>query len=734
MRPFKNTKDYKTQRGDAYPLGSSCVAGGVNFALFSAHAKKVELCIFDELGRVELARLQMEGCTNDVWHLHVEGLGEGVIYGYRVYGPYDPAHGHRFNPNKVLLDPYAKKVEGAFHWSNSIYGYSPGHALEDLYKDAIDNALDVPKAVVVSDESFALPANEVEPSANKPKIPWHETVIYETHVRGFTQLNLKVPAPERGTYAGLRHPDVIAYLKDLGVTSVELLPVQGFIDESFLVKQNLTNYWGYNSLHFFAPHQDYSASGDLLEFKRMVSAFHEAGLEVILDVVYNHTAEGNHLGPTLSFRGIDNASYYVLQNHDKRYYANDTGCGNTLNVKHPRVLQMVMDSLRFWANTMGVDGFRFDLATVMGREVQGFDGGSGFFDAVRQDPILARCKLIAEPWDIGPGGYQLGSFPNGWSEWNDRFRDTCRRFWRGEPGVLPEFARRLHGSSDLFEHSGRAPSSSINFITSHDGFTMRDLVSYRDKHNEANNEQNRDGHHANFSENHGVEGETDDPKIEELRLRQQRNLLTTLFLSQGTPMLLAGDELGRSQGGNNNAYCQDNEINWLNWPQLSESQLQLKSFAKYVLELRRTYPLLTSLRYIHKPDEPDDGIKCMVRWLNPTGEEMRDSHWVEQYVQSLGWILEHYPTAQEVEDGARQDKFYRPVRKLILFNAGMETIPFSMPTASKTDAEAPLAASWNCVLDTYYSDGKPREANVSTDAVVKLHGKSIRMFIANFSQ
>ena len=461
MNSFINKQEYTVRDGYAHTLGATCESDGVNFALFSAHASRVELCLFDEIGRVELARIEMPTCTDQVWHVFVEGIGSGTLYGYRVYGSYDPQRGHRFNPAKLLLDPYARHIDGEFRWGPSVYGYDVDSHVQDLDISTHDNIAEVPKSVVVSDEEMVL-GDLPEPHTNKPYIPRNQTIIYETHVKGFTQLNLSVPAGDRGTYAGFGHPDVLSYIRDLGITSVELLPVHGFINEAFLENQDLSNYWGYNSLHFFAPHCGYSTSGHPKEFKRMVSAIHEAGLEVILDVVYNHTAEGNHLGPTLSFRGIDNASYYNLHNQDQRLYVNDTGCGNTLNLKHPRVLQMVMDSLRYWAHDMGVDGFSFDLAKVLGRESYGYDQVSGFFDALRQDPVLSKVKLIAEPWDIGPGGYQLGNYPSGWSEWNDRYRDTCRRFWKGDPGVLPEFARRIHGSSDLFEHSGREPSSSIH--------------------------------------------------------------------------------------------------------------------------------------------------------------------------------------------------------------------------------------------------------------------------------
>ena len=735
---FVNQKTYRCSEGVAYPLGANCVEGGVNFALFSAHATKVELCIFDELGRIEIARIPLEFCTDQVWHGFVAELGSGTLYAYRVHGPYEPQRGHRFNPRKLMLDPYAKRLDGDFYWSPAVFGYDVDSPHEDLVQDNRDNAAEMPKCMVVSAEELILD-DLPEPASNKPYIPRHSTVIYEAHVKGLTQLNLDVPAHDRGTYEGLAHPSVLNYLRELGITAIELLPVHGFVDEQFLLTHGLSNYWGYNSLNFFAPHSGYLGSGHPKEFKRMVSAVHEAGLEIILDVVFNHTAEGNHLGPTLSFRGIDNASYYSLQSHDQRFYSNDTGCGNTLNLKHPRVLQMVMDSLRFWAGEMGVDGFRFDLATVLGRESYGFDAGSGFFDAIRQDPILARAKMIAEPWDIGPGGYQLGNYPSGWCEWNDRYRDTCRRFWKGDPGVLPEFARRIHGSSDLFEHSGRSPSSSINFITSHDGFTLHDLVSYKSKHNERNKEQNRDGHHANFSDNYGAEGETASEEILALRQRQKRNYLATLFLSQGTPMLLAGDELGKTQSGNNNAYCQDNELNWIDWQKVAPVDKDLQQFVRYVLAVRKQYPLLTSVRYIHRPDEPEADVRCVVRWVGASGEEMRESHWTEQRVNSLGWILEQYPVEAAVldkrtvhrQDGVKHAKKSVKCRIIILFNSGVEDIDFRLPIGTP-DAQGIEALYWNCIIDTFEPDGVPKLLTQKKGGLVKLHSRSMQLLVAQF--
>ena len=701
--------------GAEYPLGATVTEHGVNFAIFSANATRIELCIFDEFGQKEIAKIELPGYTDQVWHGHIEGLKEGTLYGYRVHGPYKPSEGHRFNPSKLLFDPYVKKIDGSFRWSNYLFGYALESAQKDLIMDKHDNAQYVPKCVV-TDFSAKKDLNATRPP--KPFIPWNKTILYETHIKGFTQLNLAIPANLRGTYSALQHESVLSYIKQLGVTSIELLPVHGFVDEQFLYDQGLSNYWGYNSVHFFMPHAGYLSSGDPLEFRAMVDAVHEAGLEVILDVVYNHTGEGNHLGPTLSLRGIDNASYYCLEKHDKRFYANDTGCGNTLNVKHPRVLQMVMDSLRFWASDMGVDGFRFDLATVMGREIHGFDRDSGFFDAIRQDPVLARTKLIAEPWDIGPGGYQLGGYPSGWHEWNDRYRDTCRRFWMGEPGILPEFARRIHGSSDIFEHSGRSPSATINFITSHDGFTLNDLVSYNERNNFANKENNKDGHHSNFSYNHGVEGDTTDKSIIALRSRQKRNLIATLFLSQGTPMLLAGDELGRSQQGNNNAYCQDNEINWLDWQKLENYNRDLKIFTKYVIALRNKYPLLVSKKYIHTSKEISEANPLNVKWINNDGEAMQDKHWNHADNHSVGWILEEHFQSDEKRENTSS-------LLLMLFNSGSDDVEFTLP-------KEPEIKQWQSLLDTASSDGVPNEEIIKKEATISLIAKSMRLLNAEF--
>ncbi len=680
--------------GSPTPLGATVRDGGVNFALYSAQAERVELCIFNNDGTQEIQRFEMPEVTNHVWHCWVEGLKAGTVYGYRVYGPFEPKHGQRFNPNKLALDPYAKKLLSPFKWHESLYGYPFDDPAQDLVLDTVDSGPFAPKAVVVECR------NPVKPL--EPPVPWTDTVVYELHVKGFTKLHEGVPSELRGSYLGLAHDSVLTYLKDLGVTSVELLPVHAFADEHFLIKRDLVNYWGYNTLNFFTPHLAYTSNGNSDEFKTMVERFHEAGIEVLLDVVYNHTAEGNHLGAHLCYRAIDNATYYTLHNNSPRFYVNDTGCGNTLNVKHPRVMQMVLDSLRHWVTYYGVDGFRFDLATVMGREALGFDPGAGFFDAIAQDPVLSKVKLIAEPWDIGPGGYQVGRFPAGWSEWNDRYRDTIRRFWRGDEGQLPEFARRIHGSSDMFEHSGRHPWASVNFVTSHDGFTLRDMVSYNQRHNHANKEQNNDGHHTNFSYNYGVEGPTKNERIDALRFRQQRNVLATLILSQGTPMILAGDEMGRTQNGNNNAYCQDNPITWLDWKHLHEEHLGLRDFVRNVLKVRRDFPLLRSRSYIHKPD-PDKKPGYNIHWLNKDGKPMEESEWQSSQCFTLGWMLESVVDRQCVHC------------LLTLFNSGNETVAFSLPEDWH----------WTVLIDTNTNNGLPGATDMELGSTINVEFKSM---------
>jgi len=563
--------------GRAYPRGATWDGEGVNFAVFSEHADKVELCLFDARGRHETQRIPMRERTDHVWHCYLPQARPGQAYGYRMHGPYAPDKGHRFNPHKLLIDPCARDFIGTLRWHDALYGYTVGHAKGDLSFDRRDSAAYLPKCRVL-EPAFTWGDDR------RPQVPWHEMVIYELHVRGFTMRHPDVPPQFRGTYEGLASGPVIQHLRRLGVTTIELMPIHAFIDDRQLVERGLRNYWGYNTLGFFAPEARYSASGKVKEFKTMVKTLHSAGIEVILDVVYNHSCEGNQLGPTLSLRGLDNAAYYILDPENPRHYADFTGCGNTVNLEHPRALQLVMDSLRFWVEQMHVDGFRFDLASALARESGRVEHLGGFFDAIRQDPTLNQVKLIAEPWDLGHGGYQVGNFPLGWAEWNDRYRDAMRAYWKGDGGVIGEFASRLTGSSDLYGRSGKRPHASINFVTAHDGFTLHDLVSYNEKHNQANGEDNRDGNDHNLSWNCGVEGPTDDPAIVALRERQKRNFLATLLLSQGAPMLLAGDEMGRTQGGNNNAYCQDNETSWVDWTPSAERDA-LRAFVRRLIAL-----------------------------------------------------------------------------------------------------------------------------------------------------
>ncbi|HEX7002875.1 MAG TPA: glycogen debranching protein GlgX, partial [Trueperaceae bacterium] len=606
--------------GRPYPLGATWDGEGTNFALASENATGVVLCLYDTQDpRCETARYALVERTDLVWHAYLPGVGPGQLYGYRVEGPYEPKEGMRFNPNKLLIDPYAKAIEGDVVWDDANFGYRLGDRKKDLSFDDRDSAPFVPKAVVV-DESFDWEGDR------SPGIPLHRSVIYETHIRGMTMKHPEVPDELRGSYAGMASDPIVGYLKELGVTAVELLPVHQFVSDKLLQDRGLSNYWGYNTIGFFAPEVAYASSGtrgeQVREFKEMVKSFHRAGIEVILDVVYNHTAEGNELGPTLSFRGIDNAMYYRLVEDEPRYYMDYTGTGNTLNLGNPRVLQLVMDSLRYWVTHMHVDGFRFDLAAALARELHDVDRLSTFFDTIGQDPTLARAKLIAEPWDVGPGGYQVGNFPPGWAEWNGRYRDAVRSFWRGDPVGVAELAYRLSGSSDLYEDTGRRPYASINFVTAHDGFTLNDLVSYDEKHNEANGDENRDGEENNLSWNCGVEGETDDPEVIALRERQQRNLLATLLLSQGVPMIAGGDEQGRSQGGNNNAYCQDNEISWVDWT-LAEKNIAQVRFVQSLTALRRRYPILRRNRFLSTVVNEAIGVK-EVTWINPSGSEMHE--------------------------------------------------------------------------------------------------------------
>jgi isoamylase len=614
--------------GTPYPLGATWDGLGTNFAVFSAHATRVELCLFDATGRREIVRLPLPEWTDEVWHGYVPNAQPGLIYGYRVYGPYEPQNGHRFNPHKLLLDPYARQTIGELRWSDTLFGYRLNSPRADLSFDRRDSGANVPKAIV-TDDAFSWGDD------HPPATPWAATVIYEAHVRGLTRLREDLPERERGTFAALADPRTIAHLQRLGITAVELLPIHAFVQDRWLLERGLRNYWGYNTLGFFAPEPAYLADRSLNEIRTAIRRLHSAGIEVFLDVVYNHTAEGSELGPTLSFRGFDNASYYRLQAEDKRRCVNDTGTGNTVNVSHPRVLQMVMDSLRYWVTAFHIDGFRFDLGATLGREANGFDPGAGFFDAVRQDPVLAKVKLISEPWDIGPGGYQLSNHPPGFAEWNDRFRDGIRRFWRGDSGQRPDIATRLAGSGDLFDRQGRRPWASINYVASHDGFTLADIVSYVERHNEANGEENRDGHGENYTANWGAEGSTDDLGIRETRSRIQRAMLATVFFANGTPMLLAGDEFGRSQQGNNNAYCQDSELSWLDWKlAASPGGTALTQFVARLIQLRRRYPVLRCAQFLHGRSEPAPGI-LDIDWFDEEGQYIAPAAWQDPEQRSL---------------------------------------------------------------------------------------------------
>jgi isoamylase len=615
--------------GLPYPLGATWDGSGVNVAVFSAHAEKIEFCLFDVQGKRELKRVPLPEYTDEVWHGYFPDLRPGQVYGLRAYGPYDPANGHRFNPHKLLIDPYAKMLQGDLRWHDACFGYRVGSPRGDLSMDRRDSAFVMPKCVVT--DTATTWGDDI-----RPRRPWSETIIYEAHVKGMTALHPQIPEQLRGTFGGLADSRVIDYLVKLGITAIEFLPVQAFFDDRYLVEKRLKNYWGYNTLGFFAPAPRYiSPGGGLHEFKRMVRKLHEAGIEVILDVVYNHTAEGNQMGPTLSFRGLDNASYYILGD-DPRYYYDTTGCGNTLNLKHPRVLQMVMDSLRYWVEECHVDGFRFDLATALGRERDHFEPSSVFFDTVRQDPVLSQVKLIAEPWDLGPEGYQLGSFPPGWAEWNGANRDWVRSFWRGDEHAARDLAGGLLGTASLFDRRGRRPWASVNFVTAHDGFTLADLYSYNERHNEANQEDNRDGHSDNRSWNCGAEGPTDDPDIRALRAKMRRNALATILLSQGTPMLLMGDEVGRTQHGNNNAYCQDNEINWLPWENNEPGEDAFLEFVRALVGFRRSRTRLQPKRFLHG-HRITNGFPD-VRWLRPTGEDMSDEDWQDPWMKAFGLL------------------------------------------------------------------------------------------------
>ena len=673
----------KIQEGLPYPRGGTWDGKGTNFAVFSANATKVEVCIFDKTGAQELDRIELPEYTDQIWHGYLADIRPNTVYGYRVHGPYAPDAGHRFNANKLLLDPYACAHLGELKWNPAVYGYKMESG-DDTTFDERDSAPFMPKCIVVD------PGFDWKGQPLHRQVPWDNTIIYETHVKGFTKLHPGVPQRLRGTYAGLGSKKAVEYIKSLGVTSVELMPIHTFINDSYLLDKGLTNYWGYNSIGFFAPDPRYAfdRGESLLEFKEMVSNFHDAGLEVILDVVYNHTAEGNQLGPTLSFKGIDNASYYRLIPDKKRLYINDTGTGNTLNLSHSRVIQMVTDSLRYWVEQTHVDGFRFDLGTILAREPNGFDNQSGFLKACSQDPVLGTVKLIAEPWDCGPGGYQVGAFPPGWAEWNDKFRDHVRDFWRGQ-AAASVITPRLCASGDFFNRQGRKPWASVNFITAHDGFTLNDVVSYNEKHNEANGENNRDGSSDNRSWNCGAEGPTDNPAINAFRQRQMRGMLGTLLLSQGTPMVVAGDEFARTQRGNNNAYCQDNEISWLDWNLAKQNQAQI-AFVQRLIALRHKYPVLRRSRFL--TGEYNEELKLKdVTWINANGSEMQGSQWADPNMRCLGMLMD----GRAQTSGVKQ--LGHDATLLLVLNVYQDVVQFTLPKCAGGD-------QWSLLLDTNIPD------------------------------
>ncbi|MFY9940435.1 MAG: glycogen debranching protein GlgX [Silvibacterium sp.] len=669
------------KEGSPTPRGATWDGTGTNFAVFSAHATKVEVCFFNEAGDKEIDRQELPEYTNQIWHGYIPGIRPSTRYGLRVYGPYEPEAGHRFNPNKLLLDPYACAHIGELEWDPALFGYQMESG-DDTTFDERDSAPFMPKCIVV-DPDFNWHG---QGRLAKYRVPFDDTILYEVHVRGFTKLHPGVPQPRKGTYSGLGQPEVVKYIKSLGVTTVELLPIHTFVNDNHLLERGLTNYWGYNTIGFFAPDPLYAAdpADALKEFKQTVETLHSAGLEVILDVVYNHTAEGNELGPTISFKGIDNATYYRLVADANRYYVNDTGTGNTLNLSHARVIQMVTDSLRYWVEQTHVDGFRFDLGTILAREQNGFDNQSGFLKACSQDPVLATVKLIAEPWDCGPGGYQVGAFPPGWAEWNDNFRDSVREFWKGESSAS-ELTKRLTASGEIFNVQGRRPWSSINFLTAHDGFTLNDVVSYNEKHNEANGEQNQDGTSENYSWNCGAEGPTDDPEINKLRDRQLRNLFGTLLLAQGTPMILAGDEFARTQNGNNNAYCQDNEISWLNWD-IQEKGTKLTTYVKKLTGFRHKYPILRRNLFLTGEYNEQLGVRD-VTWINANGKEMEDHNWGDTGMRCFGMLID----GRAQSTGVRQRG--KDATLLIVINDHFDPVEFTLP-------EAVGGTEWTLLLDT----------------------------------
>jgi glycogen operon protein len=701
----------KVRPGSPYPLGATWDGSGVNFAVFSERATKVELCLFDSADSPrESARITLREQTDLVWHGYLPGVLPGQLYGFRVHGPYDPTRGHRFNPNKVLVEPYTKAIGRTIEWADEMHGYRIDDPTADLSFDDRDNARHCTLSAVI-DPAFTW-GNDRPPGTR-----WHETVIYELHVRGFTMRHPAVPASARGTYAALGTDEVLRHLQGLGVTAVELMPVHHHAYDRHLVRQGLTNYWGYNTSAFFAPNSRYATSrypgSAVREFKTMVRNLHSAGIEVLLDVVYNHTAEGNHLGPTLSLRGIDNVAYYRLAADNPRCYVDYTGCGNTLNMRHPRVLQLIMDSLRYWIQEMHVDGFRFDLASALARELHAVDRLGAFFDIIHQDPVISRVKLIAEPWDLGEGGYQVGNFPLGWAEWNGRYRDAIRRFWKGDGGMVSELATRLAGSSDLYDHSGRRPYASVNFVACHDGFTLHDLVSYNDKHNEANLEGNRDGETYNNSWNCGVEGPTDDPEIRALREQQKRNLLATVFLSQGVPMLYAGDEMGRTQLGNNNAYCQDNEIGWVHWD-LTDEQRDLLAFVNYMVGLLKQQPVLKRRRFFQGRSIRGGDVKD-ITWFDAGGGEMSDEVWSSGHVRHLGVRL----VGTEIEETDEHGEPIEGDTLFLMFSAHPEPIRFVLPRHEP-------GQRWERLLDTSLADWSHRVR--LDDTGYQLAARSVAVF------
>ena len=696
--------------GSRAPLGATFDGSGTNFALYSAVATKVELCLFDREGNEN--RIELTEVDNDVWHCYLPGIAPGHQYGYRVYGPYDPANGHRCDPSKLLLDPYAKAISGTVKNDPSLFSYDFADPTQRNEEDSADSTM---RSVVVSpffDWGRDRP----------PAHPYNETIIYEAHVKGFTKLHPDIPKELQGTYLGLAHPAAIKHLTDLGVTALELMPVHQFVNDTRLQDKGLSNYWGYNTIGFFAPHNGYATYGQnghqVNEFKTMVKNLHEAGIEVILDVVYNHTAEGNHMGPTLSFRGIDNASYYRLVDGDQAHYFDTTGTGNSLLMRSHAVLQLIMDSLRYWVTEMHVDGFRFDLASTLARQFHEVDKLSTFFELIAQDPVLSGVKLIAEPWDVGDGGYNVGEFPALWSEWNGKYRDTMRDFWRGEPSTLGEFAARISGSADLYQHSGRAPMASINFITAHDGFTLNDLVSYNNKHNEANGEGNADGESNNRSWNCGEEGPTEDPEVLSLRSRQIKNFLTTMFFSQGVPMICHGDEMGRTQAGNNNVYCQDNELSWVNW-NLNATQQDLLHFTRKVIKLRKDHPVLRRRRFFYGDAAHGGESKLQeIGWLRPSGEHMRDEDWTAWYARSLMVYVNGHAISEPNLHGEKiVDKSF-----LLLVNASEEDIEFTIPTEPTGSSKA-----WKVVIDTQPTKGLPRKLKPKAKVEVESHSLCLLM-------